>query len=149
LALKLSSRFVGIALGQLGHEVQRVGLDALLVFVEADLPVLAGGMRSTCLTFCPAVRRWPVASSLVQRVFHLLGHRVVLGRAGVLQRGPHAVADVHRAGGKDAVLLHEVHVHRAPRHDLARQVVQDGQVGAGLDDQGHVGDVRAEIWRRS
>jgi hypothetical protein len=69
----------------------------------------------------------------------------VLGRVAELQCRAHAVADVHRAGREDAVLLHELHVHGATRNDLARQVVHQRQVGAGLDDDVDVGDVRREV----
>ena len=70
---------------------------------------------------------------------------VLLGGVGELVARPHAVADVGRTGGEDAVLVDERLVDGAALHDLARDVVPDREVGVGLEDDLDVGRLRRAV----
>ena len=145
LGLELIERLVRVALGQLGHELKRVGLDPLLEILERDLPVagrVAGALLLDDLALLAALADGLVA---VERYLELLRLRVLLRREGVLVGGAHAVADVVRAGGEHAVLAHKVHVHGVALDDLARDVVLDREIGVGLEDNLEIGQLRAHV----
>ena len=102
------------------------------------LPAVRGGRLG------PLVARHgiePAGDGLVpgQHDGPLPGQRVLLRREGpgVVLAQPEA--DVDRAGGEDAVGLDVGLVDGAAPHHLARQVVPDGQVGVGLEDDLEVG----------
>ena len=93
----------------------------------------------------PGRARGAIASSRVSTTTRSRACGVLLGRVGEGARVAHAVADVHGPGGEDAVPLDEGLVHRVARHDLARDVVPDGEVGVGLEDDLDVRPVRRPV----
>ena len=77
--------FVGVALGELRDEVERVGFDPLLEFLFADAPVLAGGAARILLrdffADLAALRNRLVGVELYDE---LTLHDVLFGRIGEL-----------------------------------------------------------------
>jgi len=144
LGLEGVQRLGGIALGDARDEVERVGVEAALELLEGDEPVLAGG-RAVGLR--DGARLLELCAGFVLREVHLTFAQqgVVLGGGGVLVGGAHAEADVGRAGGEHAVLVHEVGIDEAARDDLAGDVVPDGEVGVRLEDDFRVGDGRGAV----
>ncbi len=143
--LEAVERLVRVALGQLGDEVQGVGFHRALEVVEADQPV-AGRVGGVFLLDHLALLA-ALGDGLVFVEFdpELLGLGVLLRREGVFVGRPHAIADVVRASGKDAVLVDEVPVHRIAGDDLAGDVVLDGEIRVRLDDDLQVGDVGGHV----
>ena len=145
LFLEAFDRLVGVTLGQVGHKVQGIGFQTLLVVFEADVPVAAGGRHLLLLDFGAGLTALADGFGLRQDDLLLLGLRILFGLKGELVGRTHAVADVHGARGKDAVILHELAVVGLAADDFTRQVIEDGQVRVGLEDDFKVGHARREV----
>ena len=120
---------------------------ALVAFtlLAAAAAVLAG-LRSRSLTLgCILFAALAAGFGRRERDLELLGLGVLFSLKGVLVRGTHAVADVDGAGRKDAVLADEVGVVGLAADDFAGEIVGDGEIGVGLEDDLDVGHARGEI----
>ena len=137
---------IGVALGELRDEVERVGLEPLLEVLFGDAPVLAGRAARILLRDFFA-RLAALGDGFVGVKLHdeLALHDVLFGRIGELVGVAKAVADVGHARRKDAVLFDEFAVHLAARIDFADEVVEDRKVGARLEDDRFVGEARGEV----
>lgn len=135
-----------VALDERRDEVKGVGFDRLLEFLEFDLPVSAGGAaRIFLLDFGSGLEPHGGCFGRTQADALLLFKNVAFGRIGVLVGIAKAVADVGDAGGENGVLLNEFEVDGAAADDLADQVVRNGEVAVGLEDDRLVGEVRRHV----
>ena len=133
--LKGSETFVGVALGEFGNEVERVGGHALLEFFKRDCPMLTSA-GTTVLLFNHFTFGATLSDGFVfiQGAAQLLGECALFAFTRPTIRIAQAVTNIGHACGEEAVLVDEVHVDRIAFNDFTQEVVHDGQVGAGLKD---------------
>ena len=150
LLLEGVDRLIVVALGELRHELERVGLDALFEVLKGNLPVLAGSAAGILLlddfAFLPALGD---GFPLVELHGELTRHHVLFGREGELVRIAKAEADVGDARAEDAVLFNVGLIDLAAADDLAKDEVENREVRIRTEDDDEVGEVRrARTMRR-
>ena len=105
----------------------------------------AGGSNLLLFDFNTGLATLTDGFGFGQNDFLLLGLNVLFGFKGELVGRTHAVTDVDRTGGKDAVVFHELLVISLAADDFASQVVEDREVRIGLEDDFDIGHARGQV----
>ena len=105
----------------------------------------AGGSNLLLLDFNAGLAALADRFGFGQNDLLLLGLNVLFGFKGELVGRTHAVTDVDRTGGKDAVVFHELFVVGLAANDFASQVVEDREVRIGLEDDFDIGHARGQV----
>lgn len=82
---------------------------------------------------------------LVEFDFVLFGLDIFFCRECVLVGRTHAVADIHRAGCENTVLIHEIVIDRVALDDFSQDVVQNRKIGIGFENNGLVSEVGTHV----